>query len=160
MENTITKPSGVKRKINWQGPLLIIGILLLAALAVWMIASQVLGDSAKAQQVAALTAFEEETGIRLLRVAMTAAGGMIDLQYQVIDPDKSLIVHDDDAPPTLIDEASGLLVATPWHDHSFRELHTAVTYHELIMNGGGLLERGDRVTLTLGDAKLEGLIVE
>lgn len=160
MQNTLTQPQSHLRKIHWREGLFILAILLLAAMAVWMAASQVLGERTQQQQSAALAAFEAESGIRVLRVVMTAGGGMLDLQYQVIDPDKSLIVHDDDSPPTLIDQASGTLIATPWHDHSFRELHTAVTYHELIMNAGGLLERGDKVTLTLGKVKLEDLIVQ
>ncbi len=160
MDNTLTELQFEKRRFDPPRLALIAGLLLLLALAAWMIGSQVAGGLAQQRQEAALIAFEEQTGIRVLRVAMTAAGGMIDLQYQVLNPDLSLIVHDDDSPPTLIDNKSGLLVATPWHDHSFRELHTAITYHELIMNGGGLLERCSKVTLTLGEAVLEDLIVQ
>ena len=145
------------------GLILLAGLVtLLVGLAMWMIISQAgpVADWGQNRQALAQAAFEEETGIRIIRVAMTAGGGMVDLQYQVVDPDKSLIVHDDDKPPALIEESTGWLFATPFHDHSYRELHTAVTYHELITNGDGLLERGSKVTLTVGEARLEHLRVQ
>lgn len=159
MENTLTRKPDTFPDL-WRLVGLASLALLLAALAVWMIASQYAGGLVQNRQALNHAAFEEETGIRVVRIAMTAGGGMIDLQYRILDPDKALIVHDDDNPPTLVDEASGWVLATPFHDHSFRELHTAVTYHELITNGDGLLERGSEVTLTVGDARLEHVLVE
>lgn len=148
------------RKVSWRSLALAVGFLFLVVLAGWMIGSQVAGGVAQRRQGAARVAFEEQTGIQILRVVMTAGGGMVDIQYQVLDPDKSLIVHDDENPPTLVDEATDQIIATPFHDHSFRELHTAVTYHELIMNGGGLLRRGSKVTLTVGESRLEHVVVQ
>lgn len=144
----------------WQAAGLGLVLASLLVLASWMIASQIAGDSVQGRQVQAIAAFEEETGIRVLRIAMTAGGGVVDLQYQVVDPDKSLIVHDDENPPRLLDAASGLFIAEPFHEHAARELHTAVTYHQLIMNGGGLLERGSKVTITVGNATLENIQVQ
>jgi hypothetical protein len=160
MDNVTTGQVGLRSKLSWQRLALVAGILLLFTLAIWMIVSQAAAGGSRRQQAAVIAAFEEQTGIRVLRVAMTAGGGMVDLQYQVLDPDKSLIVHDDEDPPQLIDVATGQIVATPFHDHSFRELHIAVTYHEIIMNGGGLLQRGSKITLQVGASKLENLIVQ
>jgi hypothetical protein len=152
MENTLTKGSDTIRN-SWVRIGLVGVAVFLATLAMWMIASQVAGALLQQRQPTAQAAFEEQTGIRILRVVMTAGGGMVDIQYQVLDPDKSLIVHDDDNPPTLVEEATNQIIATPFHDHSFRELHTAVTYHEIIMNGDGLLRRGSKVTLTVGEPR-------
>lgn len=161
MENSLTQKRNALPDL-W-GLILLVGLVtLLIALALWMIISQFGLDGGWQQnrQAQAQAAFEEETGIRLIRVAMTAGGGMLDFQYQVVDPDKALIVHDDDNPPALIEESTGWLFATPFHDHAFRELHTAVTYHELITNGDGLLNRGSKVTLTVGEARLEHVPVQ
>lgn len=160
MENSLTRSPDTRPEAGWQRPALVAIAILLVALATWTMVILVSGSLSRSQQAVARVAFEEQTGIRLLRVAITAGGGVVDIQYQVVDPDKALIVHDDDNPPTLVDEATGLLIATPFHDHSFRELHTAVTYHELIMNGGGLLQRGSSVTLTVGGAILEHIVVQ
>ena len=161
MENSLSQKRNTFGDL-W-GLILLVGLVtLLIALAMWMIFSQLgpAGGWGQDRYARAQVAFEEETGIRVIRVAMTAGGGMLDFQYQVVDPDKSLIVHDDDNPPALIDERSDLAFATPFHDHAFRELHTAVTYHELITNGDGLLGRGSQVTLTVGEARLEHVLVQ
>jgi hypothetical protein len=145
---------------RWKGPVMALGLAILLSLAIWMILSQVGGGLSQQREDGDVTSFQEETGIRVLRVALTAAGGLVDLQYQVVDPDKSLIVHDDDNPPTLRDADSGLVLATPFHDHAARELHTAVTYHQLIRNGGGLLKRGSKVIIKVGTSHLANFIVQ
>jgi len=160
MDESLEINPSTERKINWPTVGLGLALSLLLVVAVWMIASQVSGDAVRGRQDKAIAAFEEETGIRVLRIAMTAGGGVVDLQYQVVDPDKALVVHDDDNPPRLVDVASGLFIAEPFHEHAARELHTAVTYHQLIMNGSGLLERGSKVTITVGNAILEDLRVQ
>lgn len=164
MENSllrqITRAAGTSRLTKWKIPLLALAVVVLVSLAIWMILSQVGSGHSQHRQAREIAVFEEATGIRVLRVALTAAGGVVDLQYQVVDPDKALIVHDDENPPRLMDVDSGLVIAEPFHDHAARELHTAVTYHQLIMNGGGLLKRGSKVTITVGDSRLANIRVQ
>jgi hypothetical protein len=160
LSRQITAEAGTGRLAKWKGPIVVLGIIALFSLALWMILSQVGGGLSQQRQTRAIVAFEEKTGIRVLRVALTAAGGLVDLQYRVVDPDKALIVHDDENPPTLRDVHSGLVIATPFHEHGARELHTAVTYHQLIMNGGGLLKRGSKVTITVGSSRLANISVQ
>lgn len=107
------------------------------------------------------TTFSAKTGVRLVRVALTAGGGMLDLRYQTVDPDKAVVVHDDDNPPTLVDEASGQAVSIPWMDHSgSREMKAAITSSQLLMNPGGVLQRGSYVTVIIGDSRLEHVVVQ
>ena len=161
MENAIPKEVTLRRKIYWPRLAYGLGIFFLIALAAWMIISlYVTGPLAQSRQARAQAIFEAETGIRIVWVAIAAGGGMVDLRYQILDPDKSLIVHDDDNPPTLIDEATGQILATPFHEHGFDLLQTGVTYSELFVNGGGVLERGDTITITVGDARLEQIMVQ
>lgn len=146
------------RPLTRRRPLVVgVAIVLLAMLAGWMVYSRAkaLDDLYAAQVVQ----FEDATGIRVVRVVVTAGGGIVELHYQVLDPDKAVAVHDEEAPPGLIDEKTGAIVAVPFHDHSFRELHTAVTYREMFMNGGGLLQRGSKVTFTVGDSIIEHIEV-
>ena len=138
--------------------------LLLVMLALWIIASPYLTGVSRWGQnsrEASQAAFEEKTGVRVVRVAVTAGGGMIDLRYQVIDPDKALIVHDKENPPAIVDEATGQAINRPWMDHSrVRELHAAVTYPLLLMNAGGVIKRGSTVTVVMGEARLENVVVQ
>ncbi len=160
METTLTNPQEKLSSNKWR--MLGLGLILfiLLGLAVWKIADQIIGDLAEQRQANAIAVFEEETGIRVLRIARTAGGGVIDLQFQVVDPDKALIIHDDEKPPMMIDEKSNFIFANPFHEHADRELHTAVTYHTLIMNGGGLLQKGSEVTLQVGDSMLQNVLVQ
>jgi len=160
MENIAINSPAKRKGVDWQATGVSIVLLLLLALAVWMVASQVVGNLTQSRQEKAIAAFEEETGIRVLRIVLTAGGGIVDFQFQVVDPDKALIVHDVENPPMMIDEKHNLILANPFHEHADRELHTAVTYHQMIMNGGGLLERGSKITLIVGDSKLENLTVQ
>jgi hypothetical protein len=137
--------------------------MLLAGLAVWMIVAQYTHGSSGRQDasVRPKVTFEEATGIRLRWVAVTAGGGMIDLRYQVIDPDKALVVQDQKRPPRIIDEATGRVLSRPWMAHAHRrEPRTAVTYHQLLMNAGGILKRGSLVTVVIDDARLEHVVVQ
>jgi hypothetical protein len=36
-------------------------------------------------------------------------------------------------------------------------MHTAVTYHQLLVNSGGVVKKGSAVTLIIGDARLENV---
>ena len=137
----------------------LLAVALLAGLAIWVPVTTITKYRAE-QQALDVATFEEEIGIRLLRVAMTAGTGLVDFQYQILDPDKSLVVHDNEEPPQLIDEASGLVIATPFHEHAAREVHTGVTYHELFMNGSGVLKHGSTVTLIVGDSQLKHIVVQ
>jgi len=156
MENILTHPLTTRRNL-----LLLAGLMLLAALLVWLLVLRVSASTPAGPSEQARLRFEEETGVRLARIALTAGGGMLDLRYQVLDPDKAVVIHDDEYPPTLIDEASGQAASWPWHAHSSsQELHTAVTYYELLMNPGGLLKRGSAVTVLIGESRLEHVPVQ
>jgi hypothetical protein len=143
---------------------LVAAAFLLTGLALWMLASQRMWLSFSAESSndprAAQAAFAQETGVWIVGVAVIAGGGMVDLRYQVVDPDKSVIVHDDEYPPGLLIESTGQVVNTPYHDHSAFESHQGVIYHEMIMNPGGVLKTGDEITVMIGQTRLEHVIVQ
>ncbi|MFN8193824.1 MAG: hypothetical protein U0R80_06010 [Nocardioidaceae bacterium] len=96
-------------------------------------------------------------GIDVNLVAVTAAGGLIELRYQVVDPDKAApLIHDPEAAPTLVVEESGetLRMASPPHRHG-GELKLGGTYFFLMANAHNALSEGDLVTLVIGDVRLE-----
>ncbi len=98
-------------------------------------------------------------GIDIDLLAVTAAGGLVELRYQVVDPDKAAsLVHDPDLSPALVAEASGktLVMSTPPHHHG-SELHLGGTYFFLMANAESTLHKGDQVTLIIGEARMEHL---
>ena len=165
MESILTKQPGLFLKGHWRGLAVLAGLALAATLAVWLLVSpkpaatpsQPPRDSASLSEAA----FEEATGVRITHVAITGQGGLIDFRYQVIDPDKAVIVHDADKPPTLVAEANGQVIDRPWmqHGHSGK-LNPGATYYLILVNPKGGVKSGDSVSVIIGDFRLEHLIVK
>lgn len=158
---TSSIPPKATQRLVW-----FVGILLLnAVLAVWLLPASTLHRylpwaRPKVSEQTRLI-FEEKTGVRIVRISVTAGGGMIDLRYQVIDPDKAALVHSPDDPPAIIDEASGRELKTPWmnHVHTGR-FRSGVTYYTLFMNSGGQVKPGSLVTVRIGGISIEHLVVQ
>jgi hypothetical protein len=101
-------------------------------------------------------------GIHVDMIAVTAAGGLVELRYQVVDPDKAIpLVHDRDLSPALVNEQTGetLRMSSPPHHHG-TELDLGGTYFFLMANTRSAMRSGDRVTLVVGDARLEHLVTQ
>jgi hypothetical protein len=112
--------------------------------------------------------FEERTGLRIVRVAVTAGGGMIDLRYQVIDPEKArafCTIRNGaislKEPPMILLEGTGEILKTPWMSHSHvKTLRAGVVYYVLLLNIGGKVQRGQRVTVIIGGVPAEHVLVQ
>ena len=103
----------------------------------------------------------ERSGVRLVRVAVTGGGGLLDLRYQVVDPSKAVAVHEAQTPPAIIDERTGLVVSRLLMGHAHHgQLKPAVSYYLIFENTGNWVRRGSEVTVLLGDAQLEHVVVK
>lgn len=103
----------------------------------------------------------ERSGVRIVYVALTGGGGLIDLRFQVIDPSKAAAVHDDATPPAIVDQASGLVVNSLLMGHSHSGTFTAgQTYYLVFENPGNLVQRGSMVSVLLGDAQVDDVVVK
>ena len=103
----------------------------------------------------------ERSGVRLVRVAVTAGGGLLDLRYQVVDPSKAVTVHEARTPPAIIDERTGLVLNRLLMGHAHHgQLKPAVTYYLIFENTGNWVRRGSEVTVLLGDAQVEHVVVK
>lgn len=102
----------------------------------------------------------DRSGIRVLTVAITGGGGLIDLRYQVVDPDKATTVHDAKTPPVIVDEATGLVVNQLLMGHAQKgPFKAGLTYYLIFENPGNLIDRGSTVSVLLGNAQLEHIVV-
>ncbi len=98
-------------------------------------------------------------GIQVSLLAVTAAGGLIEFRYQVVDPDKAdPLRHDLKLLPALVVEHSGatLVLSSLPHSHG-RGTRLGGTYFLLFPNARNAIHRGDLVTLVIGDVRLEHL---
>jgi hypothetical protein len=100
---------------------------------------------------------EDAYGVRFTGAYLTAAGGMVELTYQVIDADKSVAVHEDEFTPVIV--ADGTTYDKPGlegHGHG-ADFVAGRSYFDLLANVGGGLEVGDTVTIRVGDFELDGV---
>jgi hypothetical protein len=100
------------------------------------------------------------SGVKITQVAVTGGGGLVDLRYQVVDPTTAAGLHDPAKPPAIVDETSGLVV----HDLLMSHAHTGtyragVTYYYVFVDPVNWVHRGAKVTVLLGDAQVEHVVV-
>jgi hypothetical protein len=177
--------------VLWTGTLAVaVGVMALtsASLVDWAASGgDAHGEAAAAEthsehgESVATVGTEEDWGIKVIRVSLTSDGGMIDVRYEVTDPEKAAAAlgggagHDghgaitpeslQDA-PLLVDEKTGYAVMEA-NLHQMggvrRERQSpdvGKTYFILFANTGGLVEPGDEVALAASDLRLEHLEVQ
>jgi len=108
----------------------------------------------------------EGSGIRVENIRLTAANYMLDFRYTVTDPEKAALVINRKIQPVLIDEASGAKMAVTSTSklgalrHTGHNLIAGRSYFALFANPGQYIKSGSKVTVVMGDYRLEDLIVE
>ena len=103
----------------------------------------------------------DRIGVRIVYVAVSGGGGLIDLRFQVVDPDKAAALHDTATPPVVIDETNGIVI----HDLLMGHYHTGPlnpgqVYYLIFDNAGNLVQRGDKVSVLLGNAEVDHVTVQ
>jgi hypothetical protein len=102
----------------------------------------------------------DRSGVKITQVAVTGDGGLIDLRYQVIDPDKAATLHNTQKPPAVVDEQTGVVVHDLFMGHSHSDPFAfGETYYLVFDNPGNLVRRGAYVTVLLGDAEVDHVLV-
>jgi hypothetical protein len=110
---------------------------------------------------------EENWGVRVLGVRSSAAETILDFRYRIVDSTKAARLVDRTVDPFLMDQASGLQVGVPVtakigplrQTQKYGEPKEGQTYFILFGNPGGTIRPGNLVTVTIGDFKVEDLIV-
>lgn len=98
----------------------------------------------------------DRSGVEITRVAVSGDGGLVDLRFKVIDPNRAATLHDARTPPAVVDEKTGLVVHQLLMNHAHSgAFKPGVTYYLVFENPGNWVRRGGRVTVLLGDAQVE-----
>lgn len=147
--------------------------LILIALAGWMIyrANQpapapLAGAGAPAMPVSA--ALEDTYGVRFTQVGITSDGGMVDLRYRVLDPDKAMALMSmsmasaDSNPnaPKLIVEADGTEISNSEVMSMKQMPEVNSVQFVLFANPRGVLKPGMLVTIVVNQLKIEHVPVQ
>jgi hypothetical protein len=104
---------------------------------------------------------EAKYGVRFTSVDVTAAGGMIQLRYQILDSDKSAALHDAASAPFVVD-SRGVNYADPGmvgHTHVGKTKVAGTSDYILLANAKGGVQPGAIVTIKIGDLELHNVKV-
>jgi hypothetical protein len=113
------------------------------------------------------TSPEETWGIKAVSLRPTLGGAMLDFRYEVLDAEKARPLFDRKIKPYLFDPSSGVALGMP-EDTKLGALRTSLRnppvagkhYYILFSNGLGTVKSGSRVTVVIGDCKLENVVVD
>ena len=147
-----------RRRPRGHWVLLAASVVVALAGGIPLLLSQLSGSRAPGVRVTPLVSaagLVQRSGVRVVRVALSGDGGLLDVRYQVVDSDKAESIHDAATPPLLIDERTGAVVngLLMGHIHSNRP-KVGLTYYLIFENPGSIVRHGGRVTVQLGDARL------
>ena len=103
-------------------------------------------------------------GVDIVGVRRVSSGWMIRFDYRVVDPGRAAVLSSRNVKPYLIDEATQTALAVPAMENIGELRQTAPlqqnrTYFIIFGNPNGLVKRGGRVTLVVGNFRVEGLEV-
>jgi hypothetical protein len=139
----------------------ILPLIIVACAALQGIAAKTVESPVEADDLA------KKWGIEIVALRSSAAGMMIDFRYRVLDPDKAGIFLDRTKDAYLTDQESGLTVEVPVGKVGpLRQTTRAAKpvagriYFMLFSNPGRAIETGSKVTISIGDFRVEDLILE
>ena len=119
------------------------------------------GSDAAAARVVSAADLEAAYGIRVKLVAITAAGGLVDVRFTVTDKERAAhIFHDALAMPELFVETSGAILAAPRPMAHKLTLLDGATYFLLFPNAGGVIQPGTTVSVVIDDIRLSPIAAQ
>ncbi|MEO8328862.1 MAG: hypothetical protein ABI586_02545, partial [Candidatus Nanopelagicales bacterium] len=137
-------------------------VLVVGLVGVWLLRPGRPADVRSGTDLVTTQGLAARYGIDVTLIGVTAAGGMVDFRYQVVDPDKAdQVVHDLALFPKLVEEDTGatLVMRSLPHSHN-QQLELGGNYFFLLPNASNALHPGSSVTLVIGDVRVEHVIVQ
>ncbi|TQN45551.1 hypothetical protein FHX52_2248, partial [Humibacillus xanthopallidus] len=154
-EMALRAEPGRARRHRWRAwAVIVLALALIGGLAAHALTSRGPADVRDGTELVTAEGMAARAGIEVSLVAVTAAGGLVEFRYQVVDPDKAdRLVHDPTMRPIIVAEDTGatLVLSERPHQHA-AELELGGTYFFLLANAENALHEGSRVTLVIGDA--------
>lgn len=107
---------------------------------------------------------ENQWGIELTALRMTAADHMVDFRYRVLDPEKAAPLFKRQTKPYLIHQASGKVLAVP-NTAKVGSLRNSNMPKQgriywMFFGNQGVVKTGDKVSVVIGDFRAENLVVD
>jgi len=134
-----------------------LGVLLISSVLLWQ-GRQPQPPASLVERMAPVPAspgIEARYGVRITQVALIADGGLVDLRYSVIDPDKAALMADslERLPAIIARGGTELTQRGSAHRHG-QNLEAGTSYFLLYTNVRNALHPGDRVSVRIGELLL------
>ena len=118
-------------------------------------------DSEQARKLA------EQWGVKLISLNLTSAGFMMDFRFRVLDADKALSLFDHRIKPYVVAERSNIKLPVPMAakvgamrpTNRGKNIKADKNYYMIFANPDRHVQRGEKVTVIIGDFKVEHLRV-
>jgi hypothetical protein len=156
--------NGILTRTQLNKPGRLTRVILLVSLVVFLAAAAITAiyqpKAPVLDQTSMEAAIEEQYGIRVTMLAMTAGGGVVDFRFQITDPEKAnFYMHGPyEDLPVLIVEDSGARIDPRPHTHT-ADYEFGRSYYEIYRNPGGVVKTGSSITIIMGDLRLTNVIV-
>ena len=138
----------------------------------WAVLSGALADAgppseAPAKKQAPPSNPERRWGIERVALRLTAGGTMVDFRYRVLDAERARAVFNPQLKPYLLDRKTGVAMESPdatklgpLRSSARNPPVVGKEYFVLFANGLGTFKKGDRLTVVMGDCRLENLVLD
>jgi hypothetical protein len=110
---------------------------------------------------------EEQWGVKIESLRTSGAGNLLDFRYRIIDPEKASHLVDRRNKAYMIDQSSGKVLSVPT-TAKVGPMRQTVRYglpkkdrvYFVLFGNPHLIKPGDKVTVVIGEFRVENLIVE
>ncbi len=104
-------------------------------------------------------------GVDSLVVKWAESGEIVRFSYRVLDPDKAATLNDEHVEPSLVDPARGVSLVIPNMENVGKLRQTmrpdaGKSYWMAFSNKGRPVQRGDHVSVVIGQFRADGLVVD
>lgn len=122
------------------------------------------GDKNDGSKKDKISITEKKWGIRPLSIQLTAAGNLLDYRFRVIDPDKALALMKRGDNAYIIDQTSGMKLTVPRTKvgplrQTGSKPKAGKIYPILFANTAKVIKPGSKVTLVIGDFRMENIVI-
>lgn len=149
---------------GWKRTIYITGTFLIAFslfIAVWVTLTHQAAIPAKPVQIISQAALEETYGLRVNLVALTAAGGMVDVRLKMVNGQKSsLLLKDKEHFPVLVVDGSSVRIQAPEETRSQQiQFVDNGGLYIIYPNSSNAVKSGSKLSIQFGDIRLEPIEV-
>jgi hypothetical protein len=105
---------------------------------------------------AAMPELEERYGVRVTLIGVTAAGGMVDFRFKVLDQEKArVLTKEHDLMPVLSVQNTDTRLAMPGGGMHSMTLQNGKVYYLLFGNSKGTVKPGTPISVAFGEMQLK-----